>query len=154
MRKFSNYESFFENYFVFSKIYCYFCNCNLHFAKSTFLKCVSFLIMYFTKSITYSKIGLDVLVKHVSADSGMSEAACEGAIRSIMKQVEEMVLNGHTIYIKQLGTLKMGISAKAPLTSEEAGAKQIRRRRLLYYPSPIIKDEIENTVLDCVTKLS
>ena len=59
--------------------------------------------MYFTKSITYSKIGFDVLVKHVSADSGMSEAACEGAIRSIMKQVEEMVLNGHTIYIKQLG---------------------------------------------------
>ena len=110
--------------------------------------------MYFTKSITYSKIGLDVLVKHVSADSGMSEAACEGAIRSIMKQVEEMVLNGHTIYIKQLGTLKMGISAKASLTSDEAGAKQIRRRRLLYYPSPIIKDEIENTVLDCVTKLS
>ena len=48
--------------------------------------------MYFTKSITYSKIGFDVLVKHVSADSGMSEAACEGAIRSIMKQVEEMVL--------------------------------------------------------------
>ena len=90
----------------------------------------------------------------MSADSGMSEAACEGAIRSIMKQVEEMVLNGHTIYIKQLGTLKMGISAKAPLTSDEAGAKQIRRRRLLYYPSPIIKDEIENTVLECVTKLS
>ena len=110
--------------------------------------------MYFTKSITYSKIGFDVLVKHVSADSGMSEAACEGAIRSIMKQVEEMVLNGHTIYIKQLGTLKMGISAKAPLTSDDAGAKQIHRRRLLYYPSPIIKDEIENTVLDCVTKLS
>ncbi|MBO7661163.1 MAG: hypothetical protein J6S65_06530 [Bacteroidaceae bacterium] len=109
---------------------------------------------YFTKSRTYSKIGFDVLVKHVSADSGMSEAACEGAIRSIMKQVEEMVLNGHTIYIKQLGTLKMGISAKAPLTSDEAGAKQIRRRRLLYYPSPIIKDEIENTVLECVTKLS
>ena len=110
--------------------------------------------MYFTKSITYTKIGYNELVEHIAKDSGMSEAACEGAIRSIMKQVEEMVLNGHTIYIKQLGTLKMGISAKAPLTSDEAGAKQIRRRRLLYYPSPIIKDEIENTVLDCVTKLS
>ena len=110
--------------------------------------------MYFTKSITYSKIGFDVLVKHVAADSGMSEAACEGAIRSIMKQVEEMVLNGHTIHIKQLGTLKISFSAKAPLTSEEAGAKQIHTRRLLYYPSSIIKDEIENTTLDCVTKLS
>ena len=110
--------------------------------------------MYFTKSITYSKIGFDVLVKHVAADSGMSEAACEGVIRSIMKQVEEMVLNGHTIHIKQLGTLKISFSAKAPLTSDEAGAKQIHTRRLLYYPSSIIKDEIENTTLDCVTKLS
>lgn len=108
--------------------------------------------MYFTKSITYTKIGFDTLVKHVAADSGMSEAACEGAIRSIMKQVEEMVLNGHTIYIKQLGTLKMSFSAKAPLESSEAGAKQIHCRRLLYFPSPIIKDEIENTVLECVSK--
>ena len=110
--------------------------------------------MYFTKSITYTKIGFDTLVKHVSADSGMSEAACEGAIRSIMKQVEEMVLNGHTIYIKQLGTLKMGISAKAPLDREEAGAKQIHRRRLLYYPSTIIKEEIESTQLVCTTPLT
>ncbi|MBR3531266.1 MAG: hypothetical protein IKN83_07860 [Bacteroidaceae bacterium] len=110
--------------------------------------------MWFTKSITYTKIGFDTLVKHVSADSGMSEAACEGAIRSIFKQVEEMVLNGHTINIKQLGTLKMGISAKAPLDQEEAGAKQIYRRRLLYYPSTIIKDEIDNTQLVTVTPLS
>ena len=110
--------------------------------------------MWFTKSITYTKIGFDTLVKHVSADSGMSEAACEGAIRSIFKQVKEMVLNGHTINIKQLGTLKMGISAKAPLDQEEAGAKQIYRRRLLYYPSTIIKDEIDNTQLVTVTPLS
>ena len=110
--------------------------------------------MYFTKSIVYSKIGFNTLVKHVAADSGMSEAACEGAIRSIFKQVEEMVLNGHTISIKQLGTLKMSFSAKAPLISDEAGAKQIYRRRLLYYPSPIIKDEIGNTQLVNVTPLS
>ena len=110
--------------------------------------------MYFTKSVVYSKIGFNTLVKHVAADSGMSEAACEGAIRSIMKQVEEMVLNGHTIYIKQLGTLKMGISAKAPLDREEAGAKQVYRRRLLYFPSERIKEEVENTTLVCETKLS
>lgn len=108
--------------------------------------------VYFTKSITYTKIGFDQLVKHVAADSGMSEGACEGAVRSIIKQMEEMVLNGHTIYVKQLGTFKMSISAKAPLVKDEAGAKQIYRRRILYYPSELIKNEIENTVLECVTK--
>ncbi len=108
--------------------------------------------MYFTKSITYTKIGFDQLVKHVAADSGMSEGACEGAVRSIIKQMEEMVLNGHTIYVKQLGTFKVSISAKAPLDREEAGAKQIYRRRILYFPSEEIKNEIENTELECVTK--
>ena len=108
--------------------------------------------MYFTKSITYTKIGFDQLVKHVAADSGMSEGACEGAVRSIIKQMEEMVLNGHTIYVKQLGTFKVSNSAKAPLDREEAGAKQIYRRRILYYPSEEIKNEIENTELECVTK--
>ena len=110
--------------------------------------------MYFTKSITYSKIGFDLLIKHIAADSGMSEGACEGAVRSIVKQIEEMVLSGHTIYVKQLGTFKLSFSAKAPLTSDEAGAKQIWRRRLLYYPSASIKDEIDNTELVCLTKLS
>lgn len=41
--------------------------------------------VYFTKSVTYTKIGFDQLVKHVAADSGMSEGACEGAVRSIIK---------------------------------------------------------------------
>ena len=110
--------------------------------------------MYFTKSVTYTKIGFDQLVKHVAYDSGMSEGACEGAIRSIIKPVEEMGLNGRTIVVKVLGTFKVSFSAKAPLTSDEAGAKQIWRRRILYYPSASIKDEIENTELVCLTKLS
>ena len=108
--------------------------------------------LFLTKSITYTKIGFDQLVKHVAADSGMSEGACEGAVRSIIKQMEEMVLNGHTIYVKQLGTFKVSISVKAPLDREEAGAKQIYRRRILYFPSEEIKNEIDNTELECVTK--
>ena len=65
-----------------------------------------------------------------------------------------MCLNGHTIVVKDLGTFKVSFSAKAPLTSDEAGAKQIWRRRILYYPSASIKDEIDNTELVCLTKLS
>ena len=106
--------------------------------------------MYFTKSVTYSKIGFDQLIEHIAKDSGMSEGACEGAVRSIIKQVEEMVLNGHTIFIKNLGSFKMSISAKAPLDVEEAGAKQVYRRRLLYAPSQAIRDEIERTQLEQV----
>ena len=33
--------------------------------------------MYFTKSVTYSKISFDLLIKHIAADSGMSEGACD-----------------------------------------------------------------------------
>ena len=108
--------------------------------------------MYFTKSVTYSKIGFDQLIEHIAKDSGMSEGACEGAVRSIIKQVEEMVLNGHTIFIKNLGSFKMSISAKAPLVSDEAGAKQVYRRRLLFHPSEKLKDEVENTELVSVVR--
>ena len=110
--------------------------------------------MYYTKSITYTKIGYNELVEHIAKDSGMSEAAVEGAVRSILKQVEEMVLNGHTISIKEFGTLKVSISAKAPLDAEEAGAKQVYRRRMLYFPSGRIKEEIESTQLVCTTPLN
>ena len=84
----------------------------------------------------------------------MSEGACEGAIRSIIKQVGEMCFNGHTIVVKNLGTFKVSISAKAPLNRDEAGARQIYPRRLLYYPSSSINDEIANTELICITPLS
>ncbi len=119
--------------------------------------------VYFTKTITYTKIGYDELVDHIAKDSGMSEASVEGALRSILKQVEEMVLNGHTIYIKEFGTLKVSISAKTTLqrdgdtkpdgTKVVPGANAVYRRRLLYYPSERIKEEIENTTLESETKL-
>lgn len=102
----------------------------------------------FTKTVTYTKIGFDQLVEHIAKDSGMSEGACEGAVRSIIKQVEEMVLNGHTIFIKNLGSFKLSISAKAPLAGDDAGAKQVYRRRLLYAPSKSVRDEIERTQLE------
>ena len=110
--------------------------------------------MWYTKSITYTKIGYDELVEHIAKDSGMSEAAVEGAVRSILKQVEEMVLNGHTICIKDFGTLKVSISAKAPEDPDEAGAQQVYRRRLLYFPSERIREEIDNTQLVCTTPLT
>ena len=106
---------------------------------------------YFTNIDRATLIDDETLIKYASDDSGIRIEQIAAVYRSLFLQVKELVCNGHSM---QLGTLKMSFSAKAPLLSEDAGAKQIYRRRLLYYPSPIIKDEIGNTQLVNVTKLS
>lgn len=68
----------------------------------------------------------------------------------IFKQIEEMLLNGHSIKQPNLGTLRFSLSAKARKTVEEAGATAVYRRRIIFTPSVHLKEAIRSTSLNVV----
>ena len=106
----------------------------------------------------------------VSVWSALPEEIDELSANRTHKNLPGMVIPDEMVFSKDLGSVCSGAevivmavpsvfvrsTAKtlAPLVSDDAGAKQIYRRRLLYYPSPIIKDEIGNTQLVNVTPLA
>ena len=94
---------------------------------------------YVTRPIRYSTIGVDEICDYVASDSTLPRAYVAAVAEGIFKQIEEMLLNGHSIKLPNLGTLRFSLSAKARKTVEEAGATAVYRRRIIFIPSGILR---------------
>lgn len=96
-----------------------------------------------TKSAAYGKyygrvrqnsvIEPDTLCKHAAMDSGIEQGEIAMVSDAVLKQVKELLLNGHPIYVTGLGTFKLGIS------SEGVSAADVQRCHPEFDPS---KDDI------------
>lgn len=105
---------------------------------------------YVTRPIRYSTIGIDEICDYVASDSTLPRAYVAAVAEGIFKQIEEMLLNGHSIKLPNLGTLRFSLSAKARKTVEEAGATAVYRRRIIFTPSVHLKEAIRSTSLNVV----
>ena len=101
--------------------------------------------LFVTRPIRYSTIGMEEICDMVASDSTLPRAYVSAVAEGIFKQIEEMLLNGHSIKLPNLGTLRFSFSAKAGETLEEAGAAAIYRRRIIFTPSVHLKEAIRNT---------
>ena len=66
---------------------------------------------YVTRNVKYNTLAWDDLLDHTSADSGISRAQMTGAMDAFLKQVKQMLLNGHTLEVGDLFFLRRGSSA-------------------------------------------
>ena len=60
----------------------------------------------------YSTISSKELCQLAADDSHIERMEVEYVISAIVKQIEELVLNGHTIQIPELGHLSIGVDSK------------------------------------------
>lgn len=106
--------------------------------------------MFITRPIRYSTIGIEEISDYVASDSTLPRAYVAAVAEGIFKQIEEMLLNGHSIKLPNLGTLRFSLSAKASETLEEAGGAAVYRRRIIFTPSVHLKSAIRQTSLTVV----
>lgn len=106
----------------------------------------------FTASpMRYSTIDVKDLADHIAADSRVERSKVSVITDSLIKQVEEMVLNGHPIRIPHLGILKPGLKSKVydkalNVTGSEMSAK------LMFIPSTEIKNDLKSIRIKKVDK--
>ena len=100
-----------------------------------------------SRPVTYSKIDTDELIEHASTDAGVSKANVAAVFYAIIQQVEELLLNGHSIQLGQLGTLRFSMNCKASESAEEVSADKVLRRKILLYPSAKLKQALERVSL-------
>ena len=99
------------------------------------------------KPFRYSTMGKEAIVRHASADSGITPSQLEQAFEAIAHEIDQMVPNGHGIELGGLGKLRLSISAKAVRTAENVSADLIKRSRILFHPSPAFRKELYQTPL-------
>lgn len=91
--------------------------------------------MYVTRVVRYNTISSEVFLKHVAADSGLSEAVASVAIGAITKQIKQMLLNGHSFPIGNLFYLRYGFNCKAKATPNDVTARDIYNQRIICRPT-------------------
>ena len=102
---------------------------------------------YVTRSITLPRIDNDTLLERAAANSGIRRATIFSAAEAIFNEMENFLLNGHSIEVKPLGTFRFGVNAHATDTEQESGAGQVYRRKILYRCSKDLWRKLQQVTL-------
>ncbi|MCH5309197.1 MAG: hypothetical protein J1E58_04980 [Prevotella sp.] len=83
------------------------------------------------------------LSEHISKDSGVERTLVAAIMQAVMKQVGELLCNGHPIRVPHLGILKLGVKSAGAPTLEEFNARtHIKNLYILLVPDMEIKQAI------------
>lgn len=101
--------------------------------------------------VRYSTINVEDLADHISADSRVERSKVAVITDSLIKQIREMVLNGHKIVVPHLGSFKPRIKSQLAPNPESVDAASFSAK-VRFLPSVELKRDlqaarIEKTVL-------
>jgi predicted histone-like DNA-binding protein len=99
---------------------------------------------YVSRAVRFTKIPTAELIEHAANDSGLSDSMVAASFYAIVKQIKELMLNGHSIELGTLGTLRFSMSCKAAKTAEDISATNVKTRRILITPSKTLKQALAN----------
>ena len=101
---------------------------------------------FLTSPEQYSRIDADQIIEYSSENSGIPKAQMASAFYALNQQVEQFLLNGHSLELLNLGYLYLSVNAKAVETEEEAGAKAVKRISVKFRQSKKLRDKINSNV--------
>ena len=98
---------------------------------------------YVASPARYSTISVEDLADHISADSRVERSKVAVITDSLIKQIREMVLNGHKIEIPHLGSFKPKIKGGMAVSIEDIDAAAFNAR-VKFTPSMELKRELQS----------
>jgi len=91
------------------------------------------------------------LVMHVEQDSGIDHARVEYIMASVVKQIKEMVLNGHKVELGDLGVVGLTCMGKGSERKEDVTVKKnVKGLKVTFRPSAFLKDKMAQTEMSLV----
>ena len=94
---------------------------------------------YFTRINRSGVIDDDVLIEYASNDSGIRIEQIAAVYRSLMTQVKQLVCNGHSVQLGDMGTLYFKIHARVSEELEGAGGGAVKSKRIGFRASKAMR---------------
>lgn len=105
---------------------------------------------YVARPVRYSTIDVNDLADHIAADSRIERSKIAVITDSLIKQITEMVLNGHAISVPHLGTFSPKIKSKLAPTSTLIDANSFVAK-VNFRPSVELKRDLQSTRIEKIT---
>lgn len=100
--------------------------------------------------VRYSTISVEDLADHISADSRVERSKVAVITDSLIKQIREMVLNGHKIIIPHLGSFKPKIKSNLAINPESVDAASFTAK-VQFTPSVELKRDLQASRIEKTT---
>lgn len=104
---------------------------------------------YIPKPYIYNTISMSDLATHIALDSQVERARVQVIIDSLLKQIQEMVMNGHPIDIPHLGRFKPALRSKQAINELYFDINQTSVR-VVFQPCRELKDDLKTVKLSKV----
>lgn len=100
--------------------------------------------------VRYSTISVEDLADHISADSRVERSKVAVITDSLIKQIREMVLNGHKIVVPHLGSFKPKIKSQLAINPESVDAASFSAK-VRFSPSVELKRDLQAARIEKTT---
>lgn len=84
--------------------------------------------------VSYKRITNDDLINYMVSNSGINKYVAIAAVTALRRVITNYLLNGHTVKVPQLGTLRLAAKTKAVSSSDKADASCIKALRVRFTP--------------------
>lgn len=101
-------------------------------------------VYYIPRLVYYSTIDSAELIELASKDGSISKSVIEQALEAILLQIEELMLNGHSLQLDKLGTLRVSIMAKSQAEADDVSLEDVKRVKVHFSPSSDLKKKIDS----------
>ena len=103
---------------------------------------------YVTRAVSYSTIDGETFLDFVARNTRLDRYVVKAAAGAIAKEFANFVFNGHSVSVPGIGIFRFGVQAKASAKQDDATAKKVYRRKILYRPTTELKTLVKNTSLE------
>lgn len=100
-------------------------------------------VRYYTSINRAPEINDEELIKYATTDSGMRIEQIASVYRSLITQVQELVCNGHSVQLGDMGTLYFKIHAKVSEELEGAGSDTVKSKRIGFRASKTLRQKLQ-----------
>lgn len=98
--------------------------------------------MYVAHLKSYSRMSKEQIIDIIAENQGISKANVAASFYALAETFKQFVLEGHVVDLGPLGTFRASISCTAEKNLEDLSPRNIKRRRIIFHPSPELMDAL------------
>ena len=103
---------------------------------------------YLLRPVRYTTIDAEDLVNSIASTSYVPKAFVSASLYGIVDSIENLLLNGHSISLPNLGILSLSCESNVAKTPADAGLSQFKKININFRPSVELREKLDTVDLE------